>query len=275
MVDQPRKQLREQKGKMCPELRGKPEEYLPKSLQPGTPSEIPHSRSHNLGSKEILISPQEVMGVSLPSPHLKGWGEGPQKYPPPRGHHEPDSSGGAFPGEPVRISEESAVKEDQRHLSSSSWENERILLPSIEPKIIPEDVCVAEELDPEEHPEERRLRLRLHNESQTEATGESVETIEGVWEGGDGRSASKATKGTKGKAVSGVAGEAGGGVMGVSLPSPHLKGWGEGPQKYPPPRGHHGPASSGGAFPGEPVRLSEESAVKEDQRHLSSSSWEI
>nr|GMD14724.1 uncharacterized protein LOC109150821 [Ipomoea batatas] len=31
--------------------------------------------------------------------------------------------------------------------------NERILLPSIEPKIIPEDVCVAEELDPEEHPE--------------------------------------------------------------------------------------------------------------------------
>nr|GMD52473.1 uncharacterized protein LOC109149038 [Ipomoea batatas] len=76
--------------------------------------------------------------------------------------------------------------------------NERILLPSIESKIIPEDVCVAEELDPEEHP--------------------------------------------------------------------------EGLQKYPPLRGHHGPTSSGGAFPAEPVRLSEESAVTEDQRYLSSSS---
>nr|GMD48444.1 uncharacterized protein LOC109150821 [Ipomoea batatas] len=58
--------------------------------------------------------------------------------------------------------------------------NERILLPSIEPKIIPEDVCVAKELDPDEHPEEHRLRLRLRNGSQTEAAGESVETIEGV-----------------------------------------------------------------------------------------------
>nr|GMD45663.1 uncharacterized protein LOC109146501 [Ipomoea batatas] len=32
-------------------------------------------------------------------------------------------------------------------------QNERILLPSIEPKIVPEDVCITEELDPEEHPE--------------------------------------------------------------------------------------------------------------------------
>nr|GMD95432.1 Retrovirus-related Pol polyprotein from transposon TNT 1-94 [Ipomoea batatas] len=183
-------------------------------------------------------------------------------------------------------------------------QNERILLPSIEPKIIPEDVCVMEELDPEEHPEynddeneeslqieknfleerrdaaygrmaeyqqsEHQLRLRLHNKSQTEAAGESVETIEGVWEGGDGRSASKATEGTKGKGVSGVAGEAGG----VSPKESSARNSGEGPQKYPPPRGHHGPISSGGAFPGEPVRLSEESAVKKDQRHLSSSSWE-
>nr|GMC90829.1 UDP-glycosyltransferase 90A1-like [Ipomoea batatas] len=127
MVDQPRKQLREQKGKLCPELRGNPEEYLPKSRQPETPSEIPHSRSHNQGSDEILFSPQGVVGVSLPSPHPKGWGEGPQKYPPPRGHHGPVSSGRAFPGEPVQLSEESAVKEDQRHLSSSSWEWKQVL----------------------------------------------------------------------------------------------------------------------------------------------------
>nr|GMD87435.1 hypothetical protein Iba_chr14bCG15710 [Ipomoea batatas] len=116
-------------------------------------------------------------------------------------------------------------------------------------------------------------------QSQTEAVGESVETIEGVWEGGDGRSAPKAAEGTEGKVVSGVAGEAGGeilsspqGVVGVSLPSPHLKGWGEGLQRYPPLRGHRGPTSFGGAFPAEPVRLSEESAVTEDQRYLSSSS---
>nr|GMC46634.1 uncharacterized protein LOC109164437 [Ipomoea batatas] len=32
-------------------------------------------------------------------------------------------------------------------------QNERVLLPSIEPKTIPEDVCVTKELDPEEHPE--------------------------------------------------------------------------------------------------------------------------
>nr|GMD07919.1 spindle and kinetochore-associated protein 1 homolog [Ipomoea batatas] len=75
MVDQPRKQLREQKGKL------------------GDPIFAPGSG-----------------GVSLPSPHLKGWGEGLQKYPPLRGHHGPASSGGAFPGEPVRLSEESAKK---------------------------------------------------------------------------------------------------------------------------------------------------------------------
>nr|GMD14362.1 uncharacterized protein LOC109162254 [Ipomoea batatas] len=120
MVDQPRKQLREQKGKLYLESQGKPEEYLPKSRQLGTPSRIPHSRSHNLGSEEILSSPQGVVGVSLPSPRLKGWGEGLQKYPPLRGHYGPASSGGAFPGEPVRLNEESAVKEDQRYLSSSS-----------------------------------------------------------------------------------------------------------------------------------------------------------
>nr|GLL39775.1 protein BRASSINAZOLE-RESISTANT 1-like [Ipomoea trifida] len=118
MADQPQKQPREQKGKPCPELRGKPEEYLPGSRQLEIPSEIPHSRSHNQGSEEILFSLQEVVGVSPPSPHQKGWGEGPREYLPPHGHHGPASFGEAFPGEPVRLSEESAVKEDQRHLFS-------------------------------------------------------------------------------------------------------------------------------------------------------------
>nr|GMD47462.1 subtilisin-like protease SBT1.4 [Ipomoea batatas] len=64
MADQPQKQLGEQKGKLCPELRGKPEEYLPKSRQPEIPSEIPHSRSHNQGSEEILFSLQGVVPTS-------------------------------------------------------------------------------------------------------------------------------------------------------------------------------------------------------------------
>nr|GLL21958.1 uncharacterized protein LOC109146501 [Ipomoea trifida] len=159
-------------------------------------------------------------------------------------------------------------------------QNERVLLPSIEPKIVPEDVCVTEELDPEEHPE--------------------VFWMEEIR--GDGGSTSKATEGAKGKAVSGVAGEAGGvspkessarnsgiphsrshnrgseeillslrEVVEASLPSPHRKEWGEGPRGYPPPHDHREQVSAGGAFLAEPARLNEESAVKEDQRHLSSS----
>nr|GLL27060.1 uncharacterized protein LOC109179233 [Ipomoea trifida] len=113
--DQSRKQ-----GKLCPELREKPEECLPKSHQPGTPPETPRSRNHSPGSGEILSFPQEVVGVSPPSPHLKGWGEGLRRYPPLHGRREPVFSDEASLGEPVRSGEESAVREDQRYPSSSS-----------------------------------------------------------------------------------------------------------------------------------------------------------
>nr|GMC46793.1 protein FAR1-RELATED SEQUENCE 5-like [Ipomoea batatas] len=117
-ADQPQKQPREQRGKLCLELRGKPEEYLLGNHQPEIPSGIPHSQSHTRGSEEILLLLREVVGASLPSPHQKEWGEGPRGYPPPRDHRVPASAGGAFLGEPARLNEESAVKEDQRHLSS-------------------------------------------------------------------------------------------------------------------------------------------------------------
>nr|GMC47987.1 F-box/FBD/LRR-repeat protein At1g13570-like [Ipomoea batatas] len=118
-ADQPQKQPREQRGKLCLELRGKPEEYLLGNHQPEIPSGIPHSQSHNWGSEEILLLLREVVGASLPSPHQKEWGEGPRGYPPPRDHRVPASAGRAFLGEPARLNEENAVKEDQRHLSSS------------------------------------------------------------------------------------------------------------------------------------------------------------
>nr|GLL17057.1 uncharacterized protein LOC109150821 [Ipomoea trifida] len=113
--DQSRKQ-----GKLCLELQEKPEECLTKSRQPGTPPETPRSRNHSPGSGEILSYPQEVVGESPSSPHLKGWGEGLQRYPPLHGRRAPVFFDEASLGEPVRSSEESAVREDQRYPSSSS-----------------------------------------------------------------------------------------------------------------------------------------------------------
>nr|GLL19694.1 uncharacterized protein LOC109155798 [Ipomoea trifida] len=110
----------------------------------------------------------------------------------------------------------------------------RILLSSIEPKVVPE-VFWMEEIrqykekgdlpdDPAEAAKIQRRRKREQRNYKESPVGpngsldrsqvgkskgsrkrESAETIEGVWEGGDGRSASEA-----GKVVSGVAGEAGG-----------------------------------------------------------------
>nr|GMD96833.1 hypothetical protein Iba_chr15bCG8590 [Ipomoea batatas] len=40
-------------------------------------------------------------------------------------------------------------------------QNERVLLPSIEPKVVPEDVCITEELDLEEHPEPGSIYLHF------------------------------------------------------------------------------------------------------------------
>nr|GLL35544.1 uncharacterized protein LOC109162254 [Ipomoea trifida] len=100
----------------------KPEECLPESRQPETPLETPHSRNRSLDSGEILSYPQELVGVSPPSPHPRGWGEGLRRYPPPHDHREPVFFDEASLGEPVRSDEESAVREDQRHpSSSSSW----------------------------------------------------------------------------------------------------------------------------------------------------------
>nr|GMC86581.1 hypothetical protein Iba_chr04dCG12210 [Ipomoea batatas] len=113
--DQSRKQ-----GKLCLELQEKPEECSPKSRQPGTPPETPRSRNHSPGSGEILSYPQEVVGVSPPSPRLKGWGEGLQRYPPLHGRRGPVFFDEASLGEPVRSGRESAVREDQRYPSSSS-----------------------------------------------------------------------------------------------------------------------------------------------------------
>nr|GMC49253.1 hypothetical protein Iba_chr01bCG6120 [Ipomoea batatas] len=124
-------------------------------------------------------------------------------------------------------------------------ENERVLLPSIEPKTIPEDVCVTKELDPEEHPEVFWMEeIRIpHSQSHNQGSEEILLSLREV--------------------------------VGVSLPSPHQKEWGEGPREYPPPHGHRVPVSVGGAFLGGPARLNEESAVKEDQHRLSSSLQEV
>nr|GLL21802.1 uncharacterized protein LOC109149038 [Ipomoea trifida] len=118
-------------------------------------------------------------------------------------------------------------------------QNERVLVPIIEPKIVPEDVCVTEELDPEEHPEPEIPSGIPHSRSHSWG---SVESLLSLQEG-----------------------------VVASLPSPHQKEWGEGPRGYPPPHDHREQASAGGAFLGGLARLSEESVVKEDQRHLSSS----
>nr|GMC49057.1 uncharacterized protein LOC109146924 [Ipomoea batatas] len=124
-------------------------------------------------------------------------------------------------------------------------QNERVILPSIEPKTIPEDVCVTKELDPEEHPEVFWMEeIRIpHSQSHNQGSEEILLSLREV--------------------------------VGVSLPSPHQKEWGEGPREYPPPHGHRVPVSVGGAFLGGPARLNEESAVKEDQHRLSSSLQEV
>nr|GMD95527.1 hypothetical protein Iba_chr15aCG13170 [Ipomoea batatas] len=246
-ADQPQKQPKEQRGKLCLELREKSEEYPLRNHQPEIPSGIPHSRSHNRGSEGILLSLREVVGASLPSPHRKEWGEGPRGCPPPHDHREPVFAGGAFLGEPARLNEESAVKEDQRHLSSSlqvaSEKEETADQPQKQPKEQRGKLCLELREKSEEYP------LRNHQ----------PEIPSGI------PHSRSHNRGSEGILLSLRE------VVGASLPSPHRKEWGEGPRGCPPPHDHREPVFAGGAFLGEPARLNEESAVKEDQRHLSSS----
>nr|GMC62931.1 DExH-box ATP-dependent RNA helicase DExH12-like [Ipomoea batatas] len=147
-------------------------------------------------------------------------------------------------------------------------QNERILLPSIEPKVIPEDVCVMQERNPEEHPEfkmshlgggaEAHARFKqyeyransslvLTTDSRPRDTHEPTGEPESLWGKID-------PKGFGNRVFNGK------------------PGWGAGLQRYPPPHDRHEPTSVGEASLDALVRADAESVVKEDQRYLSSSS---